>query len=177
MLARTHGNLKPFHELKKLELKMEVLINLVIALIGNLCLTISIVPIIALYDDSSELIGLHSLIIIFSAVHQIIGWTIFVLRKSPRQESPIPGMSIQVFYQIVLRTFIALTVSLTLMHISLVAVYQERPAERAIGISGILVNLIIAAASVYYCYMESITVKTTATESSLTLDTNQNTTI
>ena len=178
---------------------MDVVINLALALIGNVMLTISIIPYLAVLIKRNhpvlascntegfkpECFLLHGdiallvLIIAFNLLHQVVGWFLFMFRLSPPQQSPIKQLSIHVYYQVLLRTFIALTGALVLMFISLLAVYHDMPqrAERAIGITGFLINLTIIIGSVYHCYTEDRTVKTTtATESSLTLDTNQNST-
>lgn len=182
---------------------MEVVINLVLALIANCGLTISIFPVLIVYatgnslkscqatvetfqnfypqmDQACELarglISLYVLIMVFGLMLQLVGWLIFVFITKASETSPMKSISAHIYHHILLRTFIALNAALLLMFISLLAVYSTLPAPRAIGISGFLLNLTTMSATIYHCYTESKKPQmTAANESTLTLDTNQNT--
>lgn len=177
---------------------MDMVINLALALTGNVMLTISTIPYLAVLIKrkdpvltwchsveglESECLLLHGdislllLIIVFSLFHQVVGWILFRSTLSPPQQSPVKQLSIHVYHQVLLRTFIALTGALVLLFITLLAVYHDTPqrAERGIGVTGFLINVTIIVGSVYHSFTKDRTVKvTTANES--TLDANQNST-
>ena len=178
---------------------MDVLINLGLVLVMNAGLAVSIIPVLGVYISRNKqsfevcqngrenqqinqvcqkvegLIALYVLIVALGVVQQVIGWLLFSFRKSPPQQSPLKGINLHVYYQLLIRTFIALTCGLFLLFISLLAVYSDYPTERAIGITGFILHFVTISGSVFYCYSDNKNIKETGTESTLTLDTNQNT--